>query len=259
MFNFKRFALLVKKDTLQDDKNHLIRIAALVTVSLVIFMISTATGGINEAYEGLFLPLLWLGGFIFTSASFRDAHSTESIHTWLMTPASQLEKFILKLMMTTVVYVLVLIVGVFLGSLLNSLVYALFFSARPPLFNPFQGWVGYNILHYVIIQSLFFLGAVWFRKHNFLKTILALNVIQISLALIIGGIGALSFLGPLREAQQGNAFFFMEAGKILMNFFASISPRLFTVLKIVYFALFAPFFWFMSWLRMKEIEVKDGV
>jgi hypothetical protein len=51
----------------------------------------------------------------------------------------------------------------------------------------------------------------------------------------------------------------MEGGQILIENFNRLNPLVITTMKIVYFGLLAPFFWFVSWLRMREIEVKDGV
>ncbi|MDC7232886.1 MAG: hypothetical protein PQJ58_06615 [Spirochaetales bacterium] len=258
-FNPKRFMLLFKKDLIQGYRPLLITLAAAVGATFFLLLVSTPGEVSQEVHMGLFTPMLWAGGLIFTSLIFKEAHALNQIHGWLMTPASRLEKYLQKLLLTTVFFTLALIVTFFTASALNTLVYLLFFSQRPPLFNPFQSWVWINIGHYMIVQSIFFLGAAWFRKFNFVKTVLTLNVLQIAAALVLGLIAGLVYWTPIREASHGNAAWFMEAGQILTLRFTSVNPALITIGKVVYFGLLAPFFWIVSWLRMKEIEVKDGI
>jgi len=258
-FNPDRFYLLIKKDIVQGYKTLFITLAAVIGASLFILLISSRGEGTAEVQQGLFLPFLWLGGLIFTGLAFREAHTTSLVHSWLMTPASQLEKFIQKLLMTTVIFILTLIAAFFTATALNSLVYILVFKHPVPLFNPFQRWVWINIGHYLIVQSIFFLGAVWFRKHNFIKTVLTINILQIALTLLIGGFAALVFRGPFREALRGNGSYLFQAGQILIQNFSRLNPAIIALLKVVYFGLLAPFFWLVSWFRMREIEVIDGV
>ena len=258
-FNVNRFFLLLKKDLLQGYKTLLITIGAVTGATVFLLFISSSGEGGAKVHMGFFLPILWLGGLILTSMVFKEAHSIHTIHGWLMTPASRLEKFLQKLMFTTVLFILALLGAFFAATALNSLIYRLFLNRRPPLFNPFQSWVWINIGHYLIVQSMFFLGAVWFRKYNFVKTVLTLNILQAGMALFLGLAAGLVYWTPLREAAHGNHQFFMEASHLLTMKFNGINPLLITVGKVIYFGCFAPVFWFVSWLRMKEIEITDGV
>ncbi|QEN09409.1 hypothetical protein EXM22_16010 [Oceanispirochaeta crateris] len=258
-FNTRRLLLLFKRDIIQSYKALLVTSGALFATILFLLFVSTSNGASREIPEGLFLSLLWIGGFIFTSICFRETHSSSQIHNWLMTPASPLEKFIEKLLLTTVFYVLALIIGFFLATCLNSLIYLIIFKQAVPLFNPAQSWVWLNISHYLVIQSIFFLGAIWFRKYNFIKTVLTINILQILLALTVGGIASLTYWGPIREFLNGNPDFFEQSSLIMNLNFHHLNPLLKNSLKLIYFVVVAPFFWFISWIRMREIEVKDGI
>ncbi|MDC7239205.1 MAG: hypothetical protein PQJ50_02470 [Spirochaetales bacterium] len=262
-FDPKRFYLLFRKDLLQGYKTLIITAAAVLGASFIILFISTAGGryggGAGSAATGLFFPLLWGGGLIFTSMVFKEAHSANRIHYWLMTPASRLEKFLEKLLLSTVFYVLALMVVFFAATGLNSLVFRIFFDYSPGVFNPFTRYVWINVGNYMIVQSIFFLGAIWFRKYNFIKTVLTINVLQLALTIILGGLGYLIFRAPIREAMLGNSVYFMNAGQILTQNFIRMNSTLVVLLKILYFGLLAPFFWFLSWMRMREVEIKDGI
>ncbi len=259
IFNPRRFLLLFKKEILQGYKPMLITIGAVIGAALFILLLSTRGEGYVQVQQGLFLPLLWLGGLISTGMAFKEAHTAHQIHSWLMTPASRLEKFLQKLLMTTLFFILALIVTFFLATVLNSLVYLLVFKRAVPLFNPFQRWVWINIGHYLIVQSLFFLGAVWFRKYNFIKTVLTINILLTLLAIVTGVFAYLIFRGPVREAVAGNPSYFVMAGQIIIQKFGALNPYMIGALKVFYFGLLAPFFWLVSWFRMREIEVTDGV
>ncbi len=259
IFDLKRFYLLFRKDLLQGYRSLIVTGAAVLGASFFILLVSTAGSGGSDSGFSLFVTLLWGGGLIFTSLIFKDAHSADRLHYWLMTPASRLEKFLEKLLLSTICYVLALIVVFFAASSLNILIYRIFFTYRPPLFNPFTREVWINVGHYMIVQSIFFLGALWFRKYNFIKTILTLSVLQMVLSIVLGAMGYLIFLTPIRESFMGNSFYFTMAGQILGSRLLTMNPVLINTFKILYFGVLAPFFWFLSWMRMKEVEVKDGV
>jgi len=257
-FSPGRFWLLLKKEMVQGYKTLAISLSAVIGVFLFNLLLSRGEVA-QEVRGGLFLPFLWLGGLIFTGRAFKEAHSSRRIHSWLMTPASQLEKFLQKLLMTTIFFILFLLVALLTASALNSLIYTLFFKRSVPLFNPFQRWIWVNIGHYLIVQSIFFLGAVWFRRHNFVKTVLAINILLFLITLLIGGFSALIFRGPLQEAIGGNGSYFIQAGQIMIQNFNHLNPYIIGLLKVIYFGLLAPFFWLVAWFRMREIEVNNGV
>jgi hypothetical protein len=57
----------------------------------------------------------------------------------------------------------------------------------------------------------------------------------------------------------GNGYYFIQAGQILFHKVSTLSPLIIASIKVFYIGLMAPFFWFLSWIRMREIEVTNGV
>ncbi len=264
LFSPRRFALLLRREVIQNYKPFLIMTGALLGGLLFLLLVSFTAEG-EEALKGLFPAFLWVGGLIYTSLVFKEAHSARQIHSWLMTPASRLEKYLLKLFRSTLGYFGVLVILMFTASVLNVLIYSLKFTdwvapaVSPVVFNPFRSWVWINLGHYLIIQSVFFLGAIWFKKYNFIKTVLTLYILLIVFAVLTVGASYLAFWAPIRQAVTGNPAYFIEAGQMLAARFSRMNPWIITVLKVVYFGLIAPYFWFLSWIRMREVEVNDGV
>jgi hypothetical protein len=92
---------------------------------------------------------------------------------------------------------------------------------------------------------LFFPGAAWFRKVQFVKTVGAVLAIQIGLSAIAA---ALVWL------VGSTACFNTDCEQLVMPFdwVADAAPS-------VYFYLLPPFCWFVAWLRVTETQVSHGV
>ncbi|HKL56949.1 MAG TPA: hypothetical protein VJ854_01010, partial [Sphaerochaeta sp.] len=120
-----RFGLLINRE-LQTSKRDLTIYAA--TLFLVLLasetMRSFATqyslsGSSAATYASLFPNFLFLGGLIITSLSFADdMFSKNGQQQWLMLPATALEKFLSKGVLTAFAYPLALIVVFFLSSVI---------------------------------------------------------------------------------------------------------------------------------------------
>ena len=103
--------------------------------------------------------------------------------------------------------------------------------------------------NYLVIQPIFLLGAIYFRKMNFLKTVLALILVGFSIALYSGLLTGLAVW-----INGGNHTF----GKIdHYNITNNDAVIHFIVVnaKILYWGLTAPFFLLVSYFSLKERQV----
>ena len=109
------------------------------------------------------------------------------------------------------------------------------------------------------MQSVFFLGAAWFRNLHWFKTVLSVSVIGI-------GLGVLAlfafriffadfFIGLLVPAPS----VFVAITKIFNSNSVELIHTVSMVLRVLYFGLLAPFCWFVAWLCVKETQVSHGV
>jgi hypothetical protein len=274
--SLKRIVLLLKKDTLETYRQSLIIAGAVFGVYLAIYLISAfaLSRGWNPnpwiqlsdrgpaLHWGLFYPLLFLGGFIVTSRAFYDVHNRVKSHDWFMLPASPVEKFAEKLLLTSLGYAIVVLAGYTFFSIIASGLSIAFFRSAFPVFNPMSRAALLAVVNYMVAQSIFLLGAIYFRKNHFLKTVLVIVGIGICTAVFSAVMFRLvygKYFNGVIPTDEFRALFEVldemgpgprleSAGKIMI-----------TISKIIYWGIVGPVFWAIAYLRLREVEVKDGV
>jgi hypothetical protein len=132
------------------------------------------------------LIIFTLWGLLLTSDIFHELYTPSTAFQSLSLPATSTEKFLSAWFLTMLIFLIVTITVIFLITLLFSLAalviegnFSEFF-----LYNPFDRLTLEFVLNYIFLNSLFLLGAIYFRKNNFLKTIAAFIAIIISLIII---------------------------------------------------------------------------
>ncbi len=109
--DIRRFGRLLLRELAHGYRGLLIAMAAVaggVIVISAIGALAASAGGapvgtvIGDGYFGFFQALLFLGGFIVTSLAFREVWQNGSGLAYLMLPGSLFEKFLVKLLMTSV-------------------------------------------------------------------------------------------------------------------------------------------------------------
>lgn len=262
-FTPRRFAQLVLRDLAGGYRSMLVAMAA---VAGTVIMISALTvlglktagslTGVWSFHPNLFSNLLFLGGFIVTSLAFREVRQNGGGIFYLTLPASSLEKFASKLLTTSVGYALGCTVFYTAVAAASEGINRLLFGFGNPFFNPLDPRMLGAIGYYLVAQSVFLLGSVWWRKTAFLKTWGSLMAVLFGVALVawaairiafgrylhgtmidLGNIPGLSELTV--QAQSGHGLL-VDIGRVL---------------RIVFLAGTAPVCWLIGWLRLREIEV----
>lgn len=123
---------------------------------------------------------LW--GLLVTSDIFQELHSPSTAYQSLTLPATSAEKFLTAWIITFPLLLLVFTVAIFTISVLVTVIYGVLSGSISfsTLFLPFSSESMELMGYYFFYNSLFLLGAILFRKNNFLKTLLALITIAIS-------------------------------------------------------------------------------
>lgn len=258
-----KFVRVLNKE-IQENKKNLFIYA--LTIALVLFVQEVGgaffikmTGGIQSSENGYltnFTGFLFLGGFITTSIIFsQDMFSRIGQHNWLMLPASRLEKFLAKGLLTAVAYPLALIILLTVVSLVVEAITLLFFGNPFMMFNPWSRYVDITMLHYVVTQSVFLLGATYFRKTHFVKTVLSLGIIGIILG-ILGTVFVRIIFAPYFTGPLG---FHFSLDSYVMNEHLTLVKIAKWIGYIFYWALLPLFCWFTAYLRVKEVQATDAV
>jgi hypothetical protein len=221
---------------------------------LIVSMITVLRSGETEDF---YLPWYFGGLFIWgpiaASFSFKELHDKARNEAYLLLPASSLEKMLARLLQATIVFFVFLVIFMTVASTLIESINFLVFGRRNGFFNASQEAVWAPVGHSLVVVSLYFLGAAWFRKLHFLKTALTLTALPIAFAcfavlglrLVVG-----SYSGIQIDGDDAYNFYLAHRG---------VLDALLGALKILYFVGLPLFCWYVAWLRVKETEVSHGV
>ena len=210
-------------------------LGAMLIISLIVAMLKPEN---VAGLAGLYQAVFFLAGFVFASQIFGELHSPQQSYAYLTLPVSTPEKLVGSWILSSLVYVVVYWVAVFLIFALACAVGNGMFSPFELFSNDFLRAVG----TFLVMQTVFLLGACYFRKFNFLKTVFALFVV----AVIVGGYtGSLAWL--LLDKISDNKI--EEEFPDFMNNVAT------PALKLFFWYVLAPFMLIVSYFRLKERQV----
>jgi len=261
-FTPRRFSLVLKKDVAAGSRSILL---TAVSVAGVIFLITFLAGirpGGEDIHPGIWAGFLMTGGFITTSLMFREMHSKDRAHDWHMLPASSMEKFISRLLLSSIGWIIGCTAVYWAASSLGEGVNRIVFGHGNPFFNPFTSFALQGVLHYCILQSVFLLGAAYFRKAHFIKTILFITLFYIVLG-ILGLLLLKLFFWNVFTWEIFSENGMPSIGWINWDVIEMETERYFMgfarVMKVIYFSVFAPVLWIIAYFRVVEKEVRNGV
>ena len=141
---------------------------------------SGSISGPSDFSFAMFVFVLW--GLLVTSDIFQELHSPATAYQSLTLPSTSGEKFLAAWILTFPFLLLVFIASLFVISLLVSVIYGILNGGLSfsTIYLPFSSETYELTTRYFYYNSLFLLGAILFKKNNFLKTLLAIITIVIS-------------------------------------------------------------------------------
>jgi hypothetical protein len=277
VFDFNRFKLLVSKHWSENRKKYLLGLAAMAGMLFFWFcfvLIIDSGNGLqwDMQLQTFFFGLAILGCF-FGSMLFNELSSGPKAMNYLSFPASHFEKLACGVLYGVVFFfiaytVIFYIVDFAMVNFANSIAgepgnlneamampsqVVNIFSKYPGKGNDGQSPFQTFIYAYLVLQSAYILGSVYFAKFSFIKTTIALACVALVMTLFIGKVlypmlpqgGYLSGLTSLR-VNDGN----FENSK-LVSLPEWIGDMLLFLLKFA----FAPILWIVTYFRFKEKEV----
>ena len=246
-----RLWLLIRSDFFGGYRSLLVVSGALAGTILVAAI--ATRGGLTlggDFYATCFGWVLFIWGLIASSRAFRPMHDKHRNEAFLLVPASALEKTLARLLAVTVGLIAYLLVFTALVSVVVEVLNLVLFGERNGFFDPFERSVGNWIGFYLILQPLFFLGGAWFRRAHFVKTTLAITLAIAGLAAFAAITVRVVFAGHRMDA--GDALFVLE------RFGSAHGIGLGAVLLAIA-VLVSVSCWSIAWLRVREVQVSDGV
>jgi hypothetical protein len=259
-FSFRRLGLLLWRDLVNGYRGVLIAMAAVAGFVVLISILTAAFGSPSaEFHLSFFTQILILGGFIFTSLAFGELHQNGRSIGYLTLPGSMLEKFLSKLITTSVGYAAGLLFFYSLVALASEGLNQLILGHHHALFNPVGRDVLLLVAVYLVTQSVYLAGSVFFRKAAFLKTVLAWTVVSIGLGIAVAVMVRFVFwdyftgLGTPRPEIR---IFFDRLSQ--SRFEAAALPTLrglWAAARVLFWSAVAPVFWAVGYFRLRETEV----
>jgi hypothetical protein len=273
-FSMRRFGRLLLRELAHGYRGLLIAAAAVaggIIVISVIRALAMGAGGApvgtvgGDGYFGFFQNLLFLGGFIVTSLAFREVWQNGSGIAYLMLPGSLFEKFAVKLLVTSVGFAAGTLVFMSATAAASEALSRLLFGVGHGFFDPFAPAVLQAVVRYLVLQSFFLLGSIWFRKLAFVKTILWIVVFAVALAILTTialriGLASHFALGPGRGGLRLGGWAFDLNGTNLQDLFkpgarGSHGAMAFKIAAEALFIALAPASWVAAYFRLGEAEV----
>ena len=257
VFDFRRFYLLIRNVLILNRTTILINAGAVAGIALFISGIKAFQGDTPNIHQKLYVVILFGGGFLITGRIFKELHHKERGSAWLMIPASVLEKFTSRLFLSTIGYIAGSVFFWFLFSVISEGLNWLLFKETNVLFNPFNRRIMRSIAFYVVLQSPFLVGAVYFRKLAIGKTILVLIACFVVVLLVVVVGTKLVFwnyfngLIPTFEAVS-------QFSELAFSFNAQIVSILRMIGwggRLLFWGVIAPLGWIIGYYRLKETEV----
>lgn len=206
----------------------------------------------QQIFLGMIMPYFFIGGYIFSSLIFSELNSPNKGYLFLTLPASTFEKLLSAWLSTSVFYILFISVIMYILNFYYWAIASSFTSKTVELMNLFSPGVLKVFGVYIVTQSVFLLGSIYFRKVHFLKTILALFVIAFIIA-IFSGIMARILFSPtsFQNMSWMNNMNFDHS----FDFKYTAEHVIVPIAKVLFWGCIAPFFLVVSYFRLKEREV----
>ncbi|MBL7066447.1 MAG: hypothetical protein ISS29_01120 [Candidatus Marinimicrobia bacterium] len=252
-FNSKRFFLLLRNDLLRNYRTMLVSAGAVAALYFVITLPSIFFSPGNASHDfhlGFYPALLFIGGFILSSSAFSEIHHSQKNTSFFMLPASIFEKMVSKLLLTTIGYVPASILLYYLLTVTSSGIAAIFTDWSFPAFNPFNREILLSVAIYLVTQSMFLFGGLYFKKHPFMKTLFSQFAITFVLTIFAFLVVRFIYRDCFHGMRFIDEFMFND-----MVSFEHLGNNLARIFKYLFWICLAPYFWILSYMRLGETEV----
>lgn len=256
-FSIRRLALYAKAELCSNRKMLLILMSSAVAYFMIIFYINHLSmpqifvdGEIKSRYSiatalGFCWGAIMIFSVVYISTAFKPYLKKDSASTYLMLPVSQSEKFGFALVFHSVVVPVLLTILGFLvcaGWALANDVSNDFFSFSFGSLMPFIS----AIVSILSTLSLFFLGAIFFRRNHFFLTLLSLACASMVFSYIIYVVSLLGFDFEWLSVWLSDMFTNDEAESAIRFFFVG---------SVSFNTLVAIVCWCLSWSLFRKLQI----
>lgn len=259
--NINRLWLLIRRQAVENYKFYLLGIVVIVGLLSVIYGALYRQGLRNgsEFQDILFLFSLCLSGSVFTNLLVRELHAKTTAIWYLMLPSSALERIILVLFYSIVVFVPAhLLVFYTIDISFVSLFNTRFPELPPAKFLDLADKQKYVFFYtiFLLIQAATLVGSLYFRQYSYVKTATAIFGVFIVILILD------DFTADALMAQDVHKVLLftrmgIRSGEAVgrQMTFVDLPNAMQGTIRFFYTYLLAPFLWTVAWVRLKETQV----
>jgi len=249
-FQPERVYRLIRNTMILNRSSILVVTAALAGV-FSLFSFFDAYGNLSSHFHrNAYLFVFFPGGLLLTSRIFKELHDPVKGYAWLLLPASNMEKVLSRILLTTIIYIVGSLIAYLLFSLVSEGLNLVVLGRRHFLFNPFDPVILYCTLTYISIQAPFLIGAVYFQKHVLSKTILSLSGSFFILGICILTATWLILGDQVSGPEVRNIFYSQEN-----NDFTAFGLAVMNGAKVFFWFVVPAVAWTICFFRHKETEL----
>lgn len=204
--SLRRLARLMRNDLLSAARPALYGTASLLGLTVIFYLVIHTTRIRSGPVADLVIFGMCLigGGLGMTSMAFQDMHHPLERNRYLMLPVSNLERILSRYLLTGPLFVAYAMVAFVLFDHVGKLLVALWLDRPDPLFNPFAPPMKWLVFSYLLAHAVTLVGALCFRRHALLKTILFLLLVILVQILVENVTGRIFFPGDYTWSQFGS-------------------------------------------------------
>lgn len=261
VFNLRRMQYYLQKHATDHLRFYLMGALAIFGLSTTIGIVALYTH--NRFTEvSNFMPFyyigLFLGGLLFTSRAFNELASKEKGIDYLMLPASQFEKFLTLFLISTIGYFAFYHLSCYLSfKIIENVQFSLI---RQTITRDYQFITDpdekkYIYYSYFILQSIFLLGATYFHKYSFLKTVFCIFIFLFGLYVINSIVITLLFGFKGGFWRRSIPFVLVNSPMSWHTQTYLIPHWLLDVYLFIIRFILAPVFWTIAYFRLKDQEI----
>jgi hypothetical protein len=174
---------LFRRDLQQQWRKIWIATLALAGIGLValLFNLDARAAGKPELYQMLFPVALIGAGLVFTSTIFADLHDPAQRAHFLTFPCSNLERFVSRYFLSGPLYLVYALIVYAAVDVVAALLANTAMGTSAAASSPFERGMLQVALAYFGLHALMFGGAIYFRSHALIKTLLSVVTIWFGL------------------------------------------------------------------------------
>lgn len=251
-FNPQRFGTFLKRQLIVNNRTWLIEFGTLGGILLITTLLQMVffTNYQYELFRNTAIVIYVLGGLGLTSATFSELRDSGKALLYMSWPASVFEKLLAHWLIRAIGFTIAFYLVTWLMSVLSGVLSENVVGADWQAFNPFSLSNLKLAGHFIVWNSAFLFGAVYFKSNTFLKT--GFTLVGLSLFFSIWTTFVGFGMAELYNIESALTYINMgsDSGRETMESFISAIDTGSTAL---YIAL-APFFWITSYFHLKERE-----